>query len=165
MFSLRTQKIVKQNCSDENNSSNENSRKSDTDRQKLLSEAMQLGDVSKRRIFSFQDKAPPAPESHQNPLRVVYSIKTPMSTKSSSRYIPTSPERILDAPDFINDYCKSVRHVDSSNKYFSFFLLFHNSFPLQLLNRFKSTRLERFKYSNCCLRTSHLLVECGQWKY
>lgn len=72
----------------------------------MLSEAMALGDVSTRRIFSYQEKAPPAPESHQNPLRVVYSIKTPMSTKSGSRYIPTSPERILDAPDIINDYCK-----------------------------------------------------------
>lgn len=103
---------------------------------------MQIGDVNTRRIFSFQEKAPAAPESHQNPwvlytfvdfirkaiqilniqkrkvllllifqtpitrLRVVYSIKTPMSTKSGSRYIPTSPERILDAPDIINDYCK-----------------------------------------------------------
>lgn len=79
----------------------------ENDRQKILSEAMQLGDVNTKRIFSYQEKAPAAPESHQNPLRVVYSIKTPMSTKSGSRYIPTSPERILDAPDIINDYCKS----------------------------------------------------------
>lgn len=79
----------------------------ENDRQKILSEAMQLRDVNTRRIFSYQEKAPPAPESHQNPLRVVYSMtKTPMSTKSGSRYIPTSPERILDAPDIINDYCK-----------------------------------------------------------
>lgn len=82
--------------------------------QKILSEAMQLRDVNTRRIFSYQEKAPPAPESHQNPLRVVYSIKTPMSTKSGSRYIPTSPERILDAPDIINDYCKDTElHVFS----------------------------------------------------
>lgn len=78
----------------------------ENDRQKILSEAMQLRDVNTRRIFSYQEKAPPAPESHQNPLRVVYSTKTPMSTKSGSRYIPTSPERILDAPDIINDYCE-----------------------------------------------------------
>lgn len=89
------------NGSDENeDGSREN------DRQKILSEAMQLSDVNTRRIFSYQEKAPAAPESHQNPLRVVYSIKTPMSTKSGSRYIPTSPERILDAPDIINDYCE-----------------------------------------------------------
>lgn len=93
-----------QNNADENHE--ESTR--DNDRQKILSEAMQLGDVNTRRIFSYQEKAPAAPESHQNPLRVVYSIKTPMSTKSGSRYIPTSPERILDAPDIINDYCKHV---------------------------------------------------------
>lgn len=102
---------MQQNCPDENNSnnSNDNSRKSDSDRQKLISEAMQLGDLNTRRIFSFQDKAPAAPESHQNPLKVVYSIKTPMSTKSGTRYIPSSPERILDAPDIINDYCMQIK--------------------------------------------------------
>lgn len=92
---------MQQNRSDENEESNR-----EIDRQKMLSEAMQLGDVNTRRIFSYQEKAPAAPESHQNPLRVVYSIKTPLLTKSGSRYIPTSPERILDAPDIINDYCK-----------------------------------------------------------
>lgn len=98
---LFVQMKMQQNAGDENE---ENSR--DNDRQKMLSEAMQIGDVNTRRIFSYQEKAPPAPESHQNPLRVVYSIKTPMSTKSGTRYIPTSPERILDAPDIINDYCE-----------------------------------------------------------
>lgn len=96
-----TLKVKTQQTGDENE---DNTR--ENDRQKILSEAMQLCDVNTRRIFSYQEKAPPAPESHQNPLRVVYSIKTPMSTKSGSRYIPTSPERILDAPDIINDYCK-----------------------------------------------------------
>lgn len=106
--------MQQQNCSDENANNNDNSRESD--REKVLSEAMQLGDVKTRRIFSFQEKAPAAPESHQNPLRVVYSIKTPMSTKSGSRYIPTSPERILDAPDIINDYCKIIYFLVRKNK-------------------------------------------------
>lgn len=70
-----------------------------------MNDALQVGDVNKRRIFSYKNKAPAAPDFHQNPLRVVYSVKTPMSTKSSTRYIPQSPERILDAPDIINDYC------------------------------------------------------------
>lgn len=40
-------------------------------------------------------------------MRVVYSVNTPMQTKGGgTRYIPQSPERILDAPDIINDYCK-----------------------------------------------------------
>lgn len=92
---------MQQTNTDENEENNR-----ENDRQKILTEAMQMGDVNTRRIFSYQEKAPSAPESHQNPLRVVYSIKTPLSTKSGSRYIPTSPERILDAPDIINDYCE-----------------------------------------------------------
>lgn len=101
-----------QQTSDEKMSVNEANRESE--REKALSEVMQLGDVKTRRIFSFQEKAPAAPDSHQNPLRVVYSIKTPMSTKSGTRYIPTSPERILDAPDIINDYCKTLIWCQSS---------------------------------------------------
>lgn len=103
-FELGHYKMKLQQCVDEN-ADNVNTEKKPDERQKLISEAMQIGDVNQRRIFSFQEKAPAAPESHQNPLRVVYSIKTPMSTKSGTRYIPTSPERILDAPDIINDYC------------------------------------------------------------
>lgn len=107
---------MQQNATDEANINTENNnRRNDVERQKLISEAMQLGDVNSRRIFSFQDKAPAAPESHQNPLRVVYSIKTPMSTKSGTRYIPTSPERILDAPDIINDYYLNLMDWSASN--------------------------------------------------
>lgn len=109
-YKLRTQ----QNGSDEGNAT-ENELKSDSERQRLISEAMQLGDVNNRRIFSFQEKAPPPPDSHQNPLKVVYSIKTPMSTKSGSRYIPSSPERILDAPDIINDYYLNLMDWSTSN--------------------------------------------------
>jgi len=75
--------------------------------QNLISEVAQVGDsVKSGRILCYQNKAPAAPESHTNPLKVVYSLKTPISTKSGSRYISTTSERILDAPDFINDYCK-----------------------------------------------------------
>jgi len=42
-----------------------------------------------------------------NPLKVVYShSKTPGSVKNATRYIPQTPDRILDAPDIIDDYCK-----------------------------------------------------------
>lgn len=94
------------NINDENNTkdpSNQN------DLQKMITENLQGGDIKNRKIFSYQDKAPAAPEFHQNPLRVVYSVKTPMSTKSGTRFIPSSPDRILDAPDIINDYCKFAR--------------------------------------------------------
>lgn len=54
--------------SQQNDENEDNNRESD--RQKILSEAMQIGDVKTRRIFSFQEKAPAAPESHQNPVNV-----------------------------------------------------------------------------------------------
>ena len=43
----------------------------------------------------------------QNSLRVLYNhSKTPGSVKKTSRHIPQVPERILDAPDILDDYCK-----------------------------------------------------------
>lgn len=97
------------NLNNENNSDNTNNgqqqNQQQSEHQKLMADTLQGGDVNARRIFAYKEKAPAAPDFHQNPLRVVYSVKTPMSTKSGSRYIPRSPERILDAPDIINDYC------------------------------------------------------------
>jgi cell division cycle 20, cofactor of APC complex len=88
-------------CSkDENNAHGSSS----DEKVKVISEAIHGMDISKKRILAFQNKAPAPPESHLNPLRVVYSVKTPSSTKSGTRYIPTNPERILDAPDIVNDY-------------------------------------------------------------
>lgn len=45
---------------------------------------------------------------YQNNLRVLYSsCKTPASSvKKTIRHIPQVPERILDAPDILDDYCK-----------------------------------------------------------
>ena len=76
-----------------------------SEREKLLLNS--LGGDGSQRIFCYKNKAPAPPEHHVNPLRVVYSMKTPVSQKSgATRYISTTPERILDAPDIINDYCE-----------------------------------------------------------
>ncbi|XP_035909063.1 cell division cycle protein 20 homolog [Anopheles stephensi] len=75
-----------------------------TERMKSLSEAMSGCDISKQRLLSFRTKAPAPPEGHVNPLKAIYSVKTPMSAKGGSRYIPNAPERILDAPEIMNDY-------------------------------------------------------------
>lgn len=43
---------------------------------------------------------------YQNNLKVLYSqVATPSSLKKT-RYIPSVPERILDAPELRNDFCK-----------------------------------------------------------
>lgn len=89
-----------------NNFENKNTKE---EKQQLISDALQIGDPTNARILSYKNKAPAAPDSHQNPLKVVYSMRTPTSHKSGNRYIPSTPERILDAPDIINDYCKIMR--------------------------------------------------------
>lgn len=64
------------------------------------------GNEANTRILAFKNKAPTPREGHLNDLRVLYSQnKTPAtSTKKNARHIPQIPERILDAPDLIDDY-------------------------------------------------------------
>jgi len=75
--------------------------------QRLLGENLHGGDINNTRVLSYQIKAPAPPEGYQNPLKVLYSqTKTPASVRASTRYIPQAPDRILDAPEIIDDYCK-----------------------------------------------------------
>lgn len=107
---------MKQNTT-ENEPTNESNKRtpSKSEHQRLLTETLPGGDLNQKRILSYQIKAPAAPESHMNPMRVIYSVKTPMSTKSGTRYIPNAPERILDAPDIINDYYLNLMDWSSDN--------------------------------------------------
>lgn len=76
--------------------------------QRLIGENLHGADINNMRVLSYQNKAPAPPEGYQNSLRVVYSLsKTPSSVKNTSRYIPQAPDRILDAPEILDDYCKS----------------------------------------------------------
>lgn len=75
--------------------------------QRLIGENLHGGDINNMRVLSYQNKAPAPPAGYQNPLRVVYSqSKTPASVKASTRYIPQAPDRILDAPEIVDDYCE-----------------------------------------------------------
>ncbi|XP_045160528.2 cell division cycle protein 20 homolog [Mercenaria mercenaria] len=73
--------------------------------QKVMNENLN-GDLNNKKIISYKTKAPSAPEGHYNNLQVLYSTcKTPASTaKKTLRNIPQVPERILDAPEIIDDY-------------------------------------------------------------
>lgn len=55
---------------------------------------------------------------YQSNLKVLYSsTKAPASAKKTTRHIPQIPERILDAPDILDDYCElkpTSHHVASS---------------------------------------------------
>uniref|UniRef100_H3A8P1 Cell division cycle 20 n=1 Tax=Latimeria chalumnae TaxID=7897 RepID=H3A8P1_LATCH len=66
-------------------------------------------DIEDAKILKMSGKPQNAPEGYQNNLKVLYSQKvTPGSSKKSSRYIPTVPDRILDAPALRNDFSLAV---------------------------------------------------------
>ncbi|KAJ8921667.1 hypothetical protein NQ315_010576 [Exocentrus adspersus] len=84
--------------------------------QRVMFENLHGGDVSSQRILSYKNKAPSAPEGFQNPMRVIYTqTKTPASVKSSTRYIPQAPDRILDAPDIVDDYYLNLMDWGGNN--------------------------------------------------
>jgi len=74
-------------------------------------------DISNSRILAYKSKPPSAPEGHSNNLKILYS-----SSKSQAgvgvkvtRHIPQVPERILDAPDIVNDYYLNLVDWSSNN--------------------------------------------------
>lgn len=68
------------------------------------------------RIMCYTDKAPVAPEGQANNLKVVYSSsKAGASAKKANRMIPSQPDKILDAPDLINDWYLNLVSWNSSN--------------------------------------------------
>ncbi|KAK3735429.1 hypothetical protein RRG08_015622 [Elysia crispata] len=74
------------------------------------------GEALANKIISFNQKPPPAPEGYQNNLKVLYSSsKQCSSQKKKVRYIPQVPERILDAPDILDDYYLSLISWSAQN--------------------------------------------------
>ncbi|XP_014673332.1 PREDICTED: cell division cycle protein 20 homolog [Priapulus caudatus] len=73
--------------------------------QRAMSENLNGGMDVSARIVAYRSRPPSAPEGHQNNLKVLYSCsKTPGSSRKTTRHIPQVPERILDAPDIVDDY-------------------------------------------------------------
>uniref|UniRef100_A0A8C5FTD6 CDC20/Fizzy WD40 domain-containing protein n=1 Tax=Gadus morhua TaxID=8049 RepID=A0A8C5FTD6_GADMO len=64
--------------------------------------------VEEAKILHLGGKPLNAPEGYQNNLKVLYSQVTPSSVKKT-RYISSVPDRILDAPELRNDFCKLMR--------------------------------------------------------
>ncbi|XP_060801427.1 cell division cycle protein 20 homolog [Amyelois transitella] len=75
-----------------------------------------LNEAESGRLLQYTCKAPAAPEGYQNRLRVVYSqSKVPSTVKNTTRYIPQAPDRILDAPDIVDDYYLNLVDWSASN--------------------------------------------------
>lgn len=72
--------------------------------QKRMAESLCGTDMERSKIISFRQKAPAASEAHSNGLKVLYSQSPAVASKNNARHIPQAPDRILDAPDIVNDY-------------------------------------------------------------
>ena len=58
--------------------------------QRVMAENLQKPDLNTTRVLSYQSKAPTAPDSHNNNLKILYSTSktAPGSAKKSTRHIP-----------------------------------------------------------------------------
>ncbi|KAG9462727.1 hypothetical protein GDO78_023246 [Eleutherodactylus coqui] len=73
-------------------------------------------DMEDAKILRLGGKSQNAPEGYQNNLKVLYSQKaTPGSSKKPGRYIPSMPDRVLDAPEIRNDYYLNLIDWSSQN--------------------------------------------------
>ncbi|CAG7833713.1 unnamed protein product [Allacma fusca] len=104
-----------------NNSSanNESLRKNENSiySRSLTENVLGVPELSGTRVLSFQKKPKIAPEGYQNALKVVYlgtSAPHPPAI-ANYRVIPKSAERVLDAPDIVDDFYLNVLDWSSSN--------------------------------------------------
>ena len=84
------------------------------EKQRIYSENLHGTNISAAKILAYNSKLPAAPEGHINPLRAFYT-KTPGSAKSTIRHIPQEADRILDAPDMVDDYYLNLIDWSSHN--------------------------------------------------
>lgn len=70
------------------------------------------------RILAFKSKPPPPPEGFENPLKLLYSQNTISGAgkpRKIFRHVPQTAERVLDAPDLLDDYYLNLLDWSSSN--------------------------------------------------
>lgn len=82
-----------------------------------LASTLYQGAPTANKVLAFQSKAPKPAAGHQNSLRVLYSQnKDAMNMpRRFARNIPQAPERILDAPELIDDYYLNLLDWNSAN--------------------------------------------------
>jgi len=84
--------------------------------QRILRENLDMPDTNSTRILAYNKKTPAAADGHLNSLKVLYSqSKVPGSSKKVTRFIPQAAERILDAPDILNDYYLNLVDWSANN--------------------------------------------------
>jgi cell division cycle protein 20 (cofactor of APC complex) len=80
----------------------------------LLRSACNVSEDS--RIFAFKHKAPAPPEDHVNEMAGLYNSNLGQcAPRRQYRHIPTTQDRILDAPDLVDDYYLNLLDWSSNN--------------------------------------------------
>ena len=65
-----------------------------------------------QKVLSYKNaQIVPPREAYVNSQKAVYSATMSSHKKPTNRFIPTSADRVLDAPGLLNDYCKYSRLV------------------------------------------------------
>jgi cell division cycle protein 20 (cofactor of APC complex) len=78
----------------------------------------EAADVAGARVLAFREKAPAAAEGYTNSLKVLYSQNKAGAAAGKAkvtRHIPSAPERILDAPELLDDYYLNLMDWGSNN--------------------------------------------------
>jgi cell division cycle protein 20 (cofactor of APC complex) len=100
--------------SKENRQSDGQASPSREDYQKALAASLSVHEAG--RILAFKQKAPAAPEGYENNLKSLYNQNlAPSVSKKAFRHVPTSQERILDAPELMDDYYLNLLDWSATN--------------------------------------------------
>jgi len=71
----------------------------------MLEENLNVGNTTDSRILSFKSKAPAAKDGHANNMKILYSAGKPQAPKATNtRQVATNAEKILDAPEMMDDF-------------------------------------------------------------
>lgn len=105
----------KENSEKDSEKSNTNNSCSDYS-SALASSLLAKESLSSTKILAFKNKAPTPKEGYVNSLRVLYSQNAPMAPRrKQTRHVPQTPERILDAPDLLDDYYLNLLDWNADN--------------------------------------------------
>eukprot|EP00003_Mantamonas_plastica_P013672 TRINITY_DN2382_c0_g1_i1.p1 TRINITY_DN2382_c0_g1~~TRINITY_DN2382_c0_g1_i1.p1 ORF type:complete len:571 (+),score=138.23 TRINITY_DN2382_c0_g1_i1:80-1714(+) len=83
---------------------------------RTLAENLFSESSSSSKILAFKSKAPAPKEGYQNSLKVLYSQnKSEGRSRKSFRHVPLTSERVLDAPDLVDDFYLNVLDWNKDN--------------------------------------------------
>lgn len=104
------------------NEQHKDNKKIDTAKRKLLCEISQINDKESK-ILNFNSKLNDSEQSFAENLKLLYSAGSSSNSvkRSTYRHVINAPEKILDAPDIKDDFCKLERIIFKKNQYLKFF--------------------------------------------